>query len=274
MNTGNISGICNICGNKVLFEDTDTLRPRESFNCPVCASNSRMRLLFYTIGLFSGNRGPSNAWRENKDIRIFEASGDGRYSAYLHRVFNYINTRYDHEVIKTKDFNPNEYADLQRLHFDDGSFHMVVTTDVFEHVRLYKDALKEVYRVLKPEGVFILQIPYNHSMDHTIERLELRDDGDVNILPARYHAGNTLVYREYGRDILSAVRDAGFGVGYLAVELPRHAVPLQDIIVAARSPYLDISALVRMTIPPDDGRFMGMLRRLLGMTGPKEEIVL
>ncbi len=242
INMPNIKGKCNICGNNVDFIDVDPSRLRESFRCPVCDSSSRNRLLIYSLGLFFGlSIEKLISSNPHKDIKIFEASGVSKYVTYLSKSFDYINTKYDSDELKKADFDHERYADLQNLHFDNDSFHVVITADVLEHVRLYEAALKEIYRVLKPEGIFLLQIPYNHSREETITRVEIAGDEDIHLLPPVYHGGHTLVYRDYGRDLLQLVRDIGFTVVYFEIELLHYGIPRQYMIIGSKAPYFNMT---------------------------------
>jgi len=45
------------------------------------------------------------------------------------------------------------------LPFSDGSFDLVVCSEVLEHLHDYKDAIKEINRVLKPGGQFLASVP-------------------------------------------------------------------------------------------------------------------
>ena len=52
-------------------------------------------------------------------------------------------------------------ASVERLPFQDNSFHLIVSLDVLYHQKVKSDikALSELYRVLKPGGVLILRLP-------------------------------------------------------------------------------------------------------------------
>ncbi len=52
-----------------------------------------------------------------------------------------------------------ELMDACNMSFPDKSFKTVFSNCVFEHIPCYKDAIKEVYRVLQPYGIFILTVP-------------------------------------------------------------------------------------------------------------------
>jgi len=45
------------------------------------------------------------------------------------------------------------------LPFNDNSFDLVVCSEVLEHLHEYKDAIKEISRVLRPGGQFLASVP-------------------------------------------------------------------------------------------------------------------
>lgn len=55
-------------------------------------------------------------------------------------------------------------ADVQKLPFKDKSFDAVTCFDLLEHVESPKRALAEIYRVLKPKGLFHTFIPTEHNL--------------------------------------------------------------------------------------------------------------
>jgi SAM-dependent methyltransferase len=58
-------------------------------------------------------------------------------------------------------------ADVEELPHDDGSVGTVVAMNTFEHVPRFWRGLAEVYRVLRPDGVFLLSCPfYFHLHDY------------------------------------------------------------------------------------------------------------
>jgi ubiquinone/menaquinone biosynthesis C-methylase UbiE len=63
-------------------------------------------------------------------------------------------------------------ADLYHLPFPDNTFAAVVMREVLEHIRRPEEALREVSRVLKPGGVFIMTTPnYHNLLLHLVENL-------------------------------------------------------------------------------------------------------
>lgn len=65
-----------------------------------------------------------------------------------------------HRVLRSKNLTADLHkASVYELPFDDGSFDLAVSFSVFEHLHEYPRALKEVARVLKPKGLFLLGMP-------------------------------------------------------------------------------------------------------------------
>lgn len=54
-------------------------------------------------------------------------------------------------------------ADVYQLPFKDNSFEVAVSFDVWEHLEFPEKAFKEVFRVLKPEGIFHFFVPLEGS---------------------------------------------------------------------------------------------------------------
>jgi SAM-dependent methyltransferase len=103
--------------------------------------------------------------------------------------------------------------DVRSLSFDDDSFDLVVSQDVFEHVPYYGRGFAEVFRVLKPEGYHIFSVPVD-PVAPTTSRFALQDGRMVAELPVELHGdpmrGETPVVTTFGRDLLDYLREVGF----------------------------------------------------------------
>ncbi len=62
----------------------------------------------------------------------------------------------------SKDFLVSE-ADINRLPFADKSFDCVICSEVLEHIPDHEAAIKELIRILKPEGTFVVSVPRYYS---------------------------------------------------------------------------------------------------------------
>lgn len=73
-----------------------------------------------------------------------------------------------------------ELMDACNMSFMDKSFKTVFSNCVFEHIPCYKDAVKEVYRILQPHGMFLLTVPsenYHKYLYHYKNYIKMgRDD--------------------------------------------------------------------------------------------------
>lgn len=65
------------------------------------------------------------------------------------------------------DFNGFFIMDATNMRFKDATFDTVTCISVVEHIKNYKKAFKEIKRVLKPDGVFILTVPYGKGSTET-----------------------------------------------------------------------------------------------------------
>lgn len=119
-----------------------------------------------------------NLLRSDSDVILDAGCGAGRTTIALGRILSHGRVvavdRFDAEYIDEggrslidrnlraagmTDCVKIETADLTALPFNDESFDSAVSTNVFDHLGQHKDqALREVFRVLKPEGRFLLAV--------------------------------------------------------------------------------------------------------------------
>lgn len=98
--------------------------------------------------------------------------------------------------------------DLQRQTFADGSFDIVISLDVFEHVFDPARAHAEIWRSLKPGGIAIHTFPIiKQQTEAMLVRASIDDNGVItHHKPAEYHGNpvskdGALVTVDYGHDI-------------------------------------------------------------------------
>jgi SAM-dependent methyltransferase len=99
-------------------------------------------------------------------VKLLNECNDYSYSQFFPNVSN---GKYNEENILC--------ADLSNLPFKDNSFDIFLTSDVFEHLWEPAKCLKEIYRVLKPNGIYLMVFPMDRGY-HTTEQpvVKLNDE--------------------------------------------------------------------------------------------------
>ena len=98
-------------------------------------------------------------------------------------------------------------ADICALPFKDNSFDIILCNHVLEHIPNDKKAISELYRVLKPSGWGIFQIPQDLNREVTYEDDSITDKKERAKIFGQYDH-----VRIYGRDYFDRLKEAGFKV--------------------------------------------------------------
>ena len=98
-------------------------------------------------------------------------------------------------------------GDLISTNFKDEYFDLIICNHVLEHIEDDKSALDEIYRILKYNGISILQVPINVKRENTFEDLSIKSK-----IQREKYFGQYDHVREYGLDFKDRVEQAGFEV--------------------------------------------------------------
>lgn len=98
-------------------------------------------------------------------------------------------------------------ADICNLPFNDNTYDVIFCNHVLEHIPDDTKAMQELYRVLKPGGIAILQIPQDLSREKTFEDHSIIDKKERAKIFGQYDH-----VRIYGRDYFDKLRSIGFKV--------------------------------------------------------------
>lgn len=98
-------------------------------------------------------------------------------------------------------------ADILDLPFKDNEFDVVFCNHVLEHIIDDAKAMSELYRVMKPGGWGIFQVPMKYNETKTYEDFTITNRED-----RKKHFGQYDHVRWYGMDYFSRLKKAGFQV--------------------------------------------------------------
>jgi SAM-dependent methyltransferase len=167
---------------------------RPNVHCPVCYSTDRERLVY----TFLKNR-PNVLSPGMKLLHVAPESGLG---AWLRSKLGsgYVTADLMMEHVDVK-------VNLLDIQFPDASFDAVICNHVLEHIPDDAKAMAEIFRILKPGGWAILQVPISASIGTTYEDFSITDPAE------RERAfGQKDHVRLYARDYVERLRRAGFSV--------------------------------------------------------------
>ena len=185
-----------------------------------------------------------------RDLRILAPEALSRTALILRGRFPYF---YGTEYLPTEEarerYFPVPHLDLENIGHDAERFDAFISGDVFEHVADLDAALKEIHRVLKPNGFLVSSFPFSPWREETEIRASIdRASGDItHHRPAQYHGNpvdpenGSLVFSLPGWDIVDRLRNIGFvDARFHAMLSSRHGVvadltPFVFILTAAKA---------------------------------------
>ena len=138
---------CPVCGYRGPFRDyAPPTGLRKHARCPNCQALERHRLQFVAVNAVLRERNPAQLkmlhFAPEPCLREFFSQRFGHYeSADLQR--------------QGVDFQ----VDLQHLPFADATYDFVFASHVLEHIPNDEQAIAEIRRILKPQGIAILPVP-------------------------------------------------------------------------------------------------------------------
>jgi SAM-dependent methyltransferase len=197
---------------------------RRNARCARCDSVERHRLLL----LYLKNR--TNLFTDRVHLLHFAPEES------LRQVFSALtNLKY----YTTDYYQPTDTRmDITNLAFRDNSFEAILGVHVLEHIPDDRQAMTELFRVLKPGGWAILQVPLDLTREHTYE-----DPSITSPEERRRHFGQEDHVRWYGRDYKLRLERAGFQVtvdDYVRTlppaQIHRYGLPPEEDVFFCRKP--------------------------------------
>jgi SAM-dependent methyltransferase len=187
---GKLKGVCNVSGSDTEFIIySDNLR--EDIVATASASINRHRQLICGLsmavfghpnGSLAGIAGHIN----QNNLRVYIAETNSVLSDFLRqnlRPHLFVCSEYFGSSHKSGDIVDGIlHQDLQRTSFDDETFDIVITSEVFEHIPDAISAEIEVMRILKRGGVYCFTVPFPPASEHDLVLARMDEKGTVEHL--------------------------------------------------------------------------------------------
>lgn len=129
-------------------------------------------------------------------------------------------------------------ADICNLPLEDNTFDVILCNHVLEHIPDHQKAMRELFRVLKPGGWGIVQIPQDLTREHSFEDDSITDPKERSKVFGQYDH-----LRVYGLDYPNYLEKAGFEVAmvdytkqFSEEELDRYRLAKGELIPLIRKP--------------------------------------
>jgi len=182
--------------------------PRENVLSPSTLSLERHRLLWLYL------KNETNFFKEN--LKVLHFAPEQSFYSRFKKLTNleYTTTDLNSPLADVK-------ADICNLPFEDNSFDVILCNHVLEHISDDTKAMRELFRILKPGGWGVLQIPQDLKRATTFE-----DDSITNKKERAKIFGQYDHVRIYGLDYFEKLRSIGFKVNEVnyTKELPSTAI--------------------------------------------------
>ena len=173
---------------------------------------------------------------------VYELSYHGAVHRYLKQRFaRFECSEYFGPTALGERVNGVRNEDVQQLSFPNDTFDLVSCTEVFEHVPDYLAGFSQVCRVLRPQGWFVLTVPF-FDAEQTKAICRLTPTGDLQWLQQEeYHdsqvtgVGTVPVFWHHSRhQILDDLRKVGFRTAHLEESRDFVANIPQFVVVAQK----------------------------------------
>lgn len=218
---------CPLCGTRRRrFLPYGYVTPREDALCPRCLALERHRLLWLYIE------------RETRLAaerpRLLHVAPEAALMRRFRRLYGDVPERYVTADLESP--LADMHFDIQHIPLADASFDAVICNHIMEHVEDDRQAMRELYRILRAGGWGIVLSPVDLSRAATFEDDTVTDSDERTCLFGQYDHR-----RVYGRDYASRLAEAGFDVEdrdyaaeFTAAERTLYALPADHIFIVRK----------------------------------------
>jgi hypothetical protein len=230
---------CNICGS-ITVMDIDNPNLRENCCCRNCHSFNRQRQLAFVLcnTLAPKSIRSLNQFTKTNGLSIYNTESGGVLHNYLSKMDDYLCSEYFGDKYESGEMINNiMHQDLMSLSFEDKTFDIILSTDVFEHIPDPYLAHQEVYRVLKWGGRHIFTVPFYQTTFLDEVRASQNENKEINFhKDAIYHEDplrkdGALVFTIFSIEMLSKLSILGFRTNFYQLYVPINGILGPNAIV-------------------------------------------
>lgn len=246
---------CNVCAKRgVAFYDFPDVHLRkmhrvgllrETLACKNCGASLRIRTLAYGLLKIVNEQLDTKvrsidelAMQGLRGLRVLDTDAFSPISDRLTGVEGYIRSSFLPESKFGLEVAPGYFnINLEDISFEDGSFDIVLSSDVMEHVRFCDKAHAEIFRILKRGGAYVFNVPNDMEMQDNWILVDSYDD-KVLVDPPHFHgdplSGGILSYRVFGQALLTDLKRIGFSPDFFLVQEPGSLIVDGDLFVSRK----------------------------------------
>ena len=172
---------------------------RDNCICPRCYSTDRDRLIYLYL------KNHTSIFKDQ--IKLLHIAPSGSLKSLLKPLTGIDYTdgiKYHEGFYYSKDIS---IIDIRKLDVADNSYDVILCNHVLEHIQEDIVAMKELYRVLKPDGWAILQVPISRLLKETYEDFSITGEKE-----REEHFGQFDHVRIYASDYTDRLKSVGFEV--------------------------------------------------------------
>jgi len=168
-------------------------RPRPEARCPRCGSLERHRL----IALYMSQR---TDFFDNRPKKLLHVAPELNMAHFFRKASSIEYLSADQSSDRAM-----EKMDITDIQYPANSFDVIYCSHVLEHIPNDSQAMRELCRILKPDGWSILQVPI-------LAKTTLEDPAVTSPEERERLYGQHDHVRKYGRDYKDRLAEAGFSV--------------------------------------------------------------
>jgi SAM-dependent methyltransferase len=210
---------------QVLYDKHVVGGGRRNSGCPHCYSSDRERLIYLYL------RHHTSLWDSASGKTLLHVAPEKHLSEVLLRL-KHVNYVCGDKLEPGYTYPSHvKHMDILAIDYPDASFDFVICNHVLEHINDDHKAMSELFRVLKPGGQAILQVPFSLDLGQTDEDFSVTDPKAREMRFGQFDH-----VRLYGADYISRLTNAGFRVEKVGIarnpEYQKYGLnPDEDIFV-------------------------------------------